>query len=180
MELLSNSYFALFLIISLGFILGNIRIKDSDGNTLKVATAPTHVDAAAEVYYTTTYNAPGVTNGDVGEAVKIASGESTTFYVYADISGADASGDKLTVRLIGDTASTSAAVNTDNNAAAFGTPNYNFTRDVSNFIWSDNYRNDSISGTGANNATTSAQWYNGDLVSGLSSTVSTTPYTISY
>jgi len=27
MELLSNSYFALFLIISLGFILGNIRIK---------------------------------------------------------------------------------------------------------------------------------------------------------
>ncbi len=163
-----------------GVIVGNIRIRDNDSNTLKASTAPVQVDGAAEVYYTTTFNSPNVSNGDAGEAIKIDAGSSKTFYVYADISGADASGDKLTVRLIGDTASTSSFVNSDNSADSFGTPNYDFASDVGNFVWSDNYKQYSVSGTGGNNATTAAQWYNGHLVPGLDNSVSTTPYTLSY
>ena len=163
-----------------GVVVGNIRIRDDSSNTLKTSTAPVQVDGEAEVYFTTTFDSPDVDNGAAGEAVKIDAGESKTFYVYADISGADAAADKLTVRLIGDTASTSAHVNTDNNADAFGTPNYDFTTDVGNFIWSDNYKQANISGTGTNNATTQVMWYNGHLVSGLDNLVSTTPYTLSY
>jgi len=163
-----------------GVIVGNIRVRDDSSNTLKVSTAPVQVDGVAEVYFTTTFNSPDVTNGDAGEAIRISSGSSKTFYVYADISGADASGDKLTVRLIGDTASTSSAVNVDNSADAFGTPAYDFASQVGNFIWSDNYKEYSISGTDGNNATTQPQWYNGHLVPGLDNLVSTTPYTLSY
>jgi len=51
---------------------------------------------------------------------------------------------------------------------------------TSSFIWSDNFTDSSISGTDNNNATSSAQWYNGHLVPGLGNVVSTTAYVIAF
>ena len=78
-------------------------------------------------------------------------------------------------------ASTSADVNTDNKANGFyPAPSGDLSSVRGNFLWSDNYKNKSITGTGGNNATDTAQWYNGHLVSGLGNVVSTTAYTIGY
>ena len=68
-------------------------------------------------------------------------------------------------------------VNDDNVADAFGIPNGDFATDVGNFIWSDNYKAKSVS---SNDATNTAQWYNGHLVPGLENAVSTTPYVIGW
>jgi len=162
-----------------GMTVTNVRIDDEDGNTIKSAANPTDLtsDGSNDYYYTATFNDPVISNGDDKEAIKVAAGTSETFKVYATVSGSSAN-ESLTTFLIGDTASTSSDVNTDNTADAFGAPNGDFASDVNNFVWSDNYKAKSVSGTGGNNATSAAQWYNGHLVSGLGNVVSTTSYII--
>ena len=170
-----------------GMSVTNLRLDDEDGNTIGTASTPTdcYSDGAYEYWDTFTFNNPNVSNGDVGEAIKITAGTSKTFKLYGTIAGA-ATGENFTTFLVGDTASTSDDVNTINSAEETTAISWQEPAgDLSNmafgnFIWSDNYKNDSISGTGANNATTSAQWYNGHLVSGLGNVVSTTAYTIGY
>ncbi len=163
-----------------GITITSVRIDDEDGNTIKTAADPTSLDVNGnyEYYYTATFNDPVISNGDDEEAIKISAGTSETFKVYATIAGSSAN-ESITTFLLGDTASSSSAVNTDNEATAFAAPAADFATQVSNFIWSDNYLQDSISGTGGNNATNTAQWYNGHLVSGLGNVVSTTSYIIS-
>ena len=172
-----------------GMSITNLRIVDEDGNTISHNTSvptPYDIDGNNQYWDTFTFDNPDVSNGDVGEAIKIAAGTSKTFRLYGTVAGAS-TGENFTTFLVGDTASTSHEVNVHNFALATSSvgwvaptggdlSNMNY----GNFIWSDNYKNDSISGTGANNATTSAQWYNGHLVSGLGNVVSTTAYTIGY
>jgi len=167
----------------------SLRIVDEDGNTVGAVSTPDDCgsDGAYEYWDTFTFNSPDVDNGDVGEAIKIAAGTSETFKLYGTITGA-ASGENFTTFLVGDTASTSDQVNSINYALATNTEGWaipngdlsNMLGGKSNFIWSDNYSNKSITGTGYNNATSAAQWYNGHLVPGLSNVVSTTAYTIGY
>jgi len=152
---------------------------ENDGDTIKAAANPTELaDGDKLAYYTATFNSADVSNGDDKEAIKIDEGTSETFKVIATIAGASAN-ESLTTYLIGDTASTSSDVNTDNTADAFGTPNGDFASDLNNFVWSDNWKQNDVGGTGGNNATSTAQWYNGHLVSGLGNVVSTTSYVIS-
>jgi len=169
-----------------GMTVDSLRIVDESGNTVShdISTPDYGSDGTYERWDTFTFDNPDVSNGDIGEAIKIAAGESKTFKLYGTIAGA-AAGESFTTFLVGDTASTSnsevdSGVNSSNTAAFWATPDSDFATDASSFIWSDNYQNDSITGTGANNATTSAQWYNGHLVSGLGNVVSTTAYTIGY
>ena len=163
-----------------GMTITNVRIVDENGNTIKAAANPTDLGSnnQFDYYYTATFNSPDVANGDDKEAIKISAGTSKTFKVYATIAGSSTN-ESVTTFLLGDTASTSSAVNSTNKAdTPFGTPNGDFATDVNNFIWSDNYQQKSITGTGGNNATDTAQWYNGHLVSGLGNVVSTTSYII--
>ena len=162
-----------------GQTIASIYIVDQDGNTIKSAGEEVELaDGDKFSYYTATFNSPDVSNGDDKEAIKITAGTSKTFKVYATVAGTSAN-ESITTYLIGDTASTSSAVNSTNKAdTPFGTPNGDFATDVNNFIWSDNYKQKSITGTGGNNATDTAQWYNGHLVSGLGNVVSTTSYII--
>ncbi|MCG2809197.1 MAG: hypothetical protein L6275_02550, partial [Candidatus Portnoybacteria bacterium] len=165
-----------------GMTVTNLRLDDEDGNTIGAASTPTDCgsDGAYEYYDTFTFNSPDVSNGDDKEAIKITAGSSKTFKLYGTIAGA-ATGENFTTFLVGDLATTSEDVNTDNKADGFWTaPTDDFTTERGNFIWSDNYKNKSITGTGGNNATDTAQWYNGHLVSGLGNVVSTTAYTIGY
>jgi len=163
-----------------GMSIADLRIADENGNTVGTAGDPTNYDGDKQAYKTFTFDNPDVSNGDVGEAIKITAGSSKTFKVYGTIAGA-ATGENFTTFLVGDTASSSDDVNTDNTAAGFySEPSGDLSSVMSNFIWSDNYKNDSITGIDGNNATTSAQWYNGHLVSGLGNVVSTTAYTIGY
>ena len=164
-----------------GMTITSVRIDDQSGNTIKAASSLTEMfDANTEAYLTATFNSPAVSNGDDKEAIKIAAGSSATFKVYGTVAGAS-TGENITTFLVGDLASTSADVNTDNKADGFwAAPTTDLSSVRGNFIWSDNYKNYSITGTGTNNATTAAQWYNGHLVSGLGNVVSTTGYTIGY
>ncbi|MBU4339260.1 hypothetical protein KKD57_06985, partial [Patescibacteria group bacterium] len=165
----------------------NVRIVDEEGNNIKAAANPTSysIDGNTEYWYTATFNNPDfdVTGATTVEAIKVTAGTSKTFKVYATISGASAN-ENLTTFLVGDTASTSDGVNTRNKAELAGSwqaPNGdlgNMTR--GNFIWSDNYKQNSLEGIDGNNATSTAQWYNGHLVPGLGNVVTTTAYVISY
>ncbi len=163
-----------------GMTVTNVRIVDEDGNTIKAAANPTDLtsDGQFDYYYTATFNSPDVDNGDALEAIKISAGTSKTFKVYATIAGSSAN-ESVTTYLIGDTASTSAQVNSANQADFFQAPNGDFASDVTNFVWSDNYKQSSITGTDGNNATDTTQWYNGHLIPGLGNVVSTTSYIIS-
>jgi hypothetical protein len=168
-----------------GMTVTNMRIVDEDSNTIGAASTPTsyNINNNSEYYDTFTFDSPDISNGDDQEAIKITAGTSKTFKLFGTINGAS-SGENFTTFLVGDTASTSAEVNTMNKAKFAGgwvapvrdLANMNF----GNFIWSDNYKNKSITGTGGNNATDTAQWYNGHLVSGLGNVVSTTAYTIGW
>ncbi|MBL7053258.1 MAG: hypothetical protein ISS02_01170 [Candidatus Portnoybacteria bacterium] len=162
----------------------NVYISDENGNTIKAAANPVsyNINGNTEYYYTATFNNPDfdVTGATTDEAIKIAAGTSKTFKVYATIAGASAN-ENLTTFLVGDLASTSAAVNDENTASGFyPAPSGDLSSVRSNFIWSDNYKQNSLEGTGGNNATSTAQWYNGHLVPGLGNVVSTTSYVISY
>jgi len=164
----------------------NLRIDDEDGNTVGAASTPGAYDSAdLEAWDTFTFDNPGLSVDDATEAIKIASGDSATFKVYGTIGGAGAN-ENFTTFLAGDTASTSAEVNTHNYAVATNSEGWiapdGDLSDMNNgnFIWSDNYKNYSISGTDGNNATSVPQWYNGHLVSGLGNVVSTTGYVIAY
>jgi len=161
-----------------GMSLSSVYIKDQDGNTIKSADDPTDfgIDGSNLAYYTATFNNPEFSHGDDKEAIKIPAGESRTFKVYGTVSGAG-TGENISAFLVGDTASTSSDVNDDNVADAFGIPNGDFATDVGNFIWSDNYKAKSVS---SNDATNTAQWYNGHLVPGLENAVSTTPYVVGW
>ncbi|MBU1255627.1 hypothetical protein KKH35_02025, partial [Patescibacteria group bacterium] len=161
----------------------NVYIADEQGNTIKAAANPTPMWVAAntEQYYTATFNNPdfAVYPTAVDEAIQITAGTSKTFKVYATLAGVTAN-ESLTTFLVGDLASTTALVNTDNFAATpyYTTPATNMASENSNFIWSDNWKELSIQGTNGNNATSAAQWYNGHLVPGLGNVVSTTPYVL--
>jgi len=163
-----------------GMTITDVRIDDQDGNTIKAAANPTsyNIDNNYEYYYTATFNNPDFSVDDTDEAIKVPAGESRTFKVYATMAGVS-TGETLSTFLAGDFATTSTHVNTDNTATGFyPAPSGNLTSVRSNFIWSDNYKALSISGTAGNNATTAAQWYNGHLVPGLGNKVSSTPYSI--
>lgn len=185
-----------------GMTLTDVLVRDANGNTIKTASTPTdlNADSNSEYYLTATFNNPDVSLGDADEAIKIASGQSKTFYVWGTISGAG-TGENFSTFLVGDTASTSATVNVNNaaNQATYGSgdalgfgfkvPAADFTSDVSNFIWSDNYRQKSISaasstdattGVSVTNATGTPMWYNGHLVPGLGNVVTTTAYVIGW
>jgi len=163
----------------------NVYIADEEGNTIKTAIDPVDCtsDASYEYYYTATFNNPdfNVTGATTDEAIKIAAGTSKTFKVYATIAGADSTGESLTTFLVGDLASTSTDVNDENTAGTtfYPAPTGDLSTVMSNFIWSDNYKQNSLEGTDGNNATSTAQWYNGHLVPGLGNVVSTTAYVIS-
>ena len=169
-----------------GMSITNVYIADEEGNTIKAIANPTPMWPAAgkEMYYTATFNNPDfdVTGATTAEAIKIAAGTSKTFKVYATIAGANASGENLTTFLVGDLASTTALVNVANYAGdpSYTTPAKDMASENSNFIWSDNYKQNSLEGVDGLNATSTAQWYNGHLVPGLGNVVSTTAYVISY
>jgi len=169
-----------------GMSITNVYMADEEGNTIGVASTPTSydIDGNYEYYDTFTFNNPDfdVTGCTNTEAIKITAGTSKTFKVYATIAGANAAGESLTTFLVGDTASTSADVNTDNTAGTdfYPAPAGDSASVLSNFIWSDNYKQNSLQGVDGNNATSTAQWYNGHLVPGLGNVVSTTAYVISY
>jgi len=161
----------------------NVRIVDEEGETIGAASTPDQYDASYEYYDTFTFNNPDfdVTGCTNTEAIEITAGTSKTFKVYATIAGASAN-ENLTTFLVGDTASTSADVNTDNTAGTdfYPAPSGDLSDVLSNFVWSDNYKQNSLEGVDGNNATSTAQWYNGHLVPGLGNVVSTTAYVISY
>ncbi|MFC1700734.1 hypothetical protein ACFLZ0_01175 [Patescibacteria group bacterium] len=181
-----------------GMTVTNMRLEDQNGNTLVTAADPTpfNIDGNSEYYWTpaaeTGFNNPDFTvysGADTQEAIEIAAGQSRTFKLYAHIEGAS-TGETFSTFLVGDTASTSSEVNTSNTAEVgpadaekncsqgWVVPAGDFASKISNFIWSDNYKQYTISGQ-TNNATTGGQWYNGHLVPGLGNRVSTTPYVIS-
>lgn len=183
-----------------GMTLTNVFVRDADGNTVKTASTPTDLDAEAnsEYYLTVTFNNPDVSLGDADEAIKIASGQSKTFYVWGTVSGAG-TGENVSTFLVGDTASTSATVNVSNvanqdgywNGGGIGwkVPVCDFTTWPANFIWSDNYKNKSISaasstdattGVSVTNATGTPMWYNSHLVPGIGNVVTTTSYVIGW
>lgn len=180
-----------------GMTITNVLIKDQEGNTIKTAASPTAYtgETSGQYYYTATYNNPDfeVFSSASDEVIEIASGQSKTFYVWGTVAGAS-TGENFSTYLIGDTASTSAEVNTANqangtSASVSGTvtanrgwkvPARDLTTDVSNFIWSDNYKNISKTASGNARATTTAMWYNGHLVPGLGNVVTTTAYVIGW
>jgi len=168
----------------------SLYVKDQDGNTISatsgtISEGTNGYDALGDFWWTTTFDSPVIGNGDVAEAIRVPAGESKLYKLCGTVSGAS-TGENLSVFLVGDTASTSDQVNLRNNAivtsgSGFMVPTgSNLTNGLGNFVWSDNYRQASISGTGANNATTLPQWYNGHLVPGLENTVSTTPYVLGW
>lgn len=174
-----------------GMVVSNVRIDDENGNTIKAAVAsPSYMNDGTGYYYTATFNNPDfdVTGATTDEAIEITKGTSKTFYLYGNVTGAS-TGENLSTFLVGDLATTSSHVNVENVANAgvgaavgagfYPTPTVDFTSVRSNFIWSDNYKQKSLTGIDGNNATSAAQWYNGHLVSGLGNRVSTTPYVIS-
>ena len=163
-----------------GMTITNVRIDDQNGNTIKAAANPTAygMDAGEEYYYTATFNNPDFAVDDTTESISVSAGESRTFTVYATMAGVS-TGENVTTFLVGDFATTSSHVNTDNDAKNFyPAPTGDLATVRSNFVWSDNYKQKSISGEAGNNATTAKQWYNGHLVPGLGNKVSTTPYVI--
>jgi len=166
-----------------GMSVTNLRVVDENGNTVGVASTPTSysIDNNDEYYDTFTFNNPDfdVTGATNNEAIKITAGSSKTFKLYGTIAGAS-TGENFTTFLVGDTASTSAIVNTANTADFYVAPSSDLSSVKSNFLWSDNYKNNSLTGINGENATSTAQWYNGHLVSGLGNVVSTTAYTIGY
>ncbi len=168
-----------------GMTLSNVYVKDQDGNTIKSAAAINNYDGNMESWYTATFDNPDISVDDSTEAIKIPAGESKLYKVCGTVSGAG-TGENLSTFLVGDTVSTSNEVNTHNfanatNASGFTAPTgQNLSANLGNFLWSDNYKGASISGTGANNATTLPMWYNGHLVPGLENAVSTTPYVIGW
>lgn len=167
----------------------NVRIVDEQGNTIshETASAPHDyvIEGGYEAWDTFTFNNPDfdVTGATTAEAIKITAGETKRFRVYATIAGAGAN-ENLTTFLVGDTASSSASVNISNYAEDGGgwvAPTGDLSNmDYGNFIWSDNYKQNSLEGTDGNNATSTEQWYNGHLVPGLGNVVSTTAYIIAY
>ena len=163
----------------------NVYIADEEGNTIKATADPVSYDIIgnSEYYYTATFNNPDfdVTGATTDEAIKITAGTSKTFKVYATIAGA-AANENLTTFLVGDLASSSTDVNDDNIAgvAFYPAPTGDLSSVMSNFIWSDNYKQNSLEGVDGNNATSTEQWYNGHLVPGLGNVVSTTAYVIAY
>jgi len=167
-----------------GMTVTSLRIDDENGNTVGAASNPDSydIDGNFEYHDTFTFNNPDfdVTGCTNTEALKVPSGESRTFKVYGTISGASAN-ENFTTFLVGDLATTSADVNTDNTASGFyPAPNADLSSVRSNFIWSDNYQNKSMEGVDGNNVTSTAQWYNGHLVPGLGNVVSTTAYILAY
>lgn len=161
----------------------NVYIADEQGNTIKAIENPSSMWVAAntEQYYTATFNNPDfdVTGATTDEAIKITAGTSKTFYVYATMGGVDAN-ESLTTFLVGDLASTTATVGSTNVASApsYPSPTTDMSTVRSNFVWSDNFKQNSLEGTDGNNATSTAQWYNGHLVPGLGNVVSTTAYVL--
>ncbi|OGZ35518.1 MAG: hypothetical protein A3A94_02555 [Candidatus Portnoybacteria bacterium RIFCSPLOWO2_01_FULL_43_11] len=176
-------YRTTFVFATTGVDLASVLIKDQNGSTIKAAVNPTVANPASpQYYYTATFDNPDFTVDTTvpsTEAIKVPAGESRTFTVYGTVTNAS-TGDAISTFLVGDTASTSNEVNTSNYATQFGTPDYNFASEVGNFVWSDNYKQKNIEGTGGNNATTANQWYNGHLVPGLENAVSTTVYVVGY
>jgi len=160
-----------------------------------------------EYLWTTTFDNPDVSVDDTTEAIKIAAGETKRFEVHATVANAGAN-ENITVFLVGDKAVTDLEGVLDVNVRNFAVATTTVSATVggwpipgaitnetsalgqtlvgdlsstsSSFIWSDNYTDSSISGTDRNNATTTAQWYNGHLVPGLGNVVSTTAYVISF
>jgi len=165
-------------------VITNVYIADEEGNTIKAAATPGAMYEAmsdnADHLTTATFNNPDfvVTGATTDEAIKITAGTSKTFKVYATMAGVSAN-ESLTTFLVGDLASTTEDVNTENTASGFyPDPTADMASVMSNFIWSDNWKQNSLQGVDGNNATSTAQWYNGHLVPGLGNVVSTTPYVL--
>jgi len=103
-------------------------------------------------------------------AYRIGAGESVRFQVVAtQVSGADTTADGSVSFYLGGDNATSAAPDIvgTNTAAGDYLPN-----DKGNFVWSDLWSNDAYDAA-SGNATETNQWWNGYLVSGLSSASST-------
>ena len=147
-----------------------VRVSDGVNNpTVSGASDGTKVDAAGAEKFSFTLLNPDSTS-QTKYAYRIAAGETKRFQLIAGTAaGTDATvGGKVQVKLAGDgaTSTTEAnvgVVNVASNYTAF---------DRGSFVWSDLWSNDAYSAASAN-ATGTAQWYNGYLVSGLSNCSST-------
>lgn len=95
------------------------------------------------------FDNPDFESGLEKEAIRIPAGESETFRLWTTVSGVS-TGDYLSTRLIG-----------DNGCAPMGTADEIAVN--SNFVWSDNHQELSITSS-ENNAIATEQWYNGDLL----------------
>ncbi len=157
----------------------NCYLKDGDGNTVGAAVTPTDVDGTGPSYVSYVFNNPDISAGDTKEALMVSAGSSETYKLNCTLANA-ASGDNISIALVGDVASSTPAAS-HGTPAATGESNADAWAqlDKGNFVWSDNYKNRGLATDGAN-ATAWGQWYNGYLVSGLGTSGTTTAYTIGW
>ncbi len=154
-------------------------LKDSSNNTVGASTNPTVLTTGAGSLVTFVYDNPDISVGDTKEAIEVGAGSSKALTLRCTIANAG-TGDYVAVSLLGDAASSTLA-------ASHGTPaatGQNLADAWSaynngNFIWSDNFKSRGLTTDGAN-ATAYGQWYNGYLVSGLGSAVTTTAVSVAW
>ena len=159
----------------LGVLTGHLKVQ-STGQTVSAVVTGTYLDLGSSEAHPFTF--PLLDPDDVTQtkrAYRIGAGESVRFQFVADsVNGADGTANEsLSTYLIGDSATTATAaqVGSTNRADAYA------ILQRGSFVWSDLNANAAYDNA-AGNATETAQWYNGYLVSGLAS-ASTTAQVIS-
>lgn len=150
-DVLQNKVSLMFQ-MSDGVQISEIRILDQNGNILNYGSPVCEGDCSIGF----SLNNPDFdTKGE--ESIKIPSGQNRTFFFWGVVSGVK-TGDSIAITLLGDDACYPVGTVTEVCEESF--------------VWSDNYRQTSLI-----DAPNHPQWYNGNLVPGLSEP---TPYTISY
>lgn len=157
--------------------IGSCYVKNADGVAITATSSPLFNGANGLISFT--YNNPLINAGNDLEAIAVPAGTSATFSLNCQIAGARA-GSYIAVSLLGDNPSffSPAEQGTQtfkgqNIAAAY------LPFQQGNFVWSDNYKNRGLDTDGAN-ATNWGQWYNGNLLSELGSTPTTSAYAIGW
>jgi len=161
----------------------DLLIKDQDGNTVGAAAGAVSGYEAGKLTYSTTFNNPDISVGDLKEAIEVPAGSEKTFYLWGTVANAG-TGENVSVTLLGDSATTTAEASVGTSASGGSKTDANTADGYSannqgNFVWSDNVVDKGLDTDGAN-ATSYAQWYNGYTVNGLGSTPTTSAYVIGW
>lgn len=161
----------------------SLLIKDQSGNTVGAAAGAVGDYAAGKYTYSTTFNNPDISVGDLKEAIQVPAGSEKTFYLWGTVANAG-TGENVSVTLLGDSATSTTEANVGTTASGGSKTLVNIADNYSannqgNFVWSDNVVDKGLDTDGAN-ATSYAQWYNGYTVNGLGSTPTTSAYVIGW